>query len=235
MIYIRTIAVVAFALLFGRASLQAQDLSRYRDFRLGSTLASVLKTSGTTAADVKVIHQRPAVIQELRWRPPVKYNTAMDATEPVREAVFRFCDGQLFQIVVDYDRERTEGLTDADLIEAITSRYGLPVLNATSLRTVALASSPVSIMPTSGDTVIARWSSAENSVVLVRAIYPTTLRLVMSLTSLETIAQTASADAIRLDKAEAPQREIDRVQKNAEDGRVAGEKARGVNKPLFKP
>jgi hypothetical protein len=233
MIHTRTLAVFVFALLFGCASLEAQDLSHYRDFQLGSTLASVLKTSGATANEVKVIHQRPAMIQELRWRPPVRYNTTMDVTEPVREAVFRFCNNQLFQIVVDYDRERTAGLTDADLIEAISGRYGLPVLNAANLRTIS--SAPVSIMPSDGDTVIARWSNADTSLALVRGTYPMTLRLVMALTSLEAVAQTASAAAIRQDKAEEPQRESERLHQIAEDGRAAGEKARGVNKPLFKP
>jgi hypothetical protein len=41
MIYVRTLAVAASALLFGAACLEAQDLSRYREFQLGSTLASV--------------------------------------------------------------------------------------------------------------------------------------------------------------------------------------------------
>jgi hypothetical protein len=84
MIYVRIFAVAASMLLFGVAALQGRDLSRYREFQLGSTLASVQKTSGTTAGNVSVIHQRPAVIQELRWRPPLSYSATMEPTEPVR-------------------------------------------------------------------------------------------------------------------------------------------------------
>jgi hypothetical protein len=231
MIYVRSFAVATCVLLFGTATLHARDLSRYREFQLGSTLASVQKTSGTTAGDVRLIHQRPAVIQELRWRPPLGYSNTMEPTEAVREAIFTFYNDQLFQIVVDYDRQRTEGLTDADLIEAISGRYGVATLKASPLRTDA---SP-SVMSTDGAIVVAQWSDAEVSLSLVRGTYPTTLRLVMVLKSVEALARTAVVDALRQDREEAPQREIDRMNKIAEDGRVTAEKARVVNKPRFTP
>ena len=50
-----------------------------------------------------------------------------------------------------------------------------------------------------------------------------------------TRATNRAADAARLDRAEAPQREIERANKMTEDNRAAGEKARVINKPLFKP
>jgi hypothetical protein len=233
MIRIPMPALTVAALLLGTAVLQAQDLSEYRDFRLGSTLASVEKLSGVTASDVKALHLRPAQIQELRWRPSQRYSSGMVPTEAVREVTFTFYNDQLFQIVVDYDRQRTEGLTDADLIDSISTRYGVPVLQSTSLRTNATAR-PASA-PTDGDAVVARWSSADASLSLVRGTYPTSLRLIVAQKTLEGLAQNAVAESVRLDHAEAPLREIERVNRNTEDGRVAGEKARGVNKPLFKP
>ena len=232
MIYVRTFTVAASALLFGAACLEAQDLSRYREFQLGSTLASVQSTSGTTAGDVRVIHQRPAVIQEWRWRPPAGAGATNQATEPVREAIFTFYNGRLFEIVLDYDRQRIEGLTDADLVDAISHTYGAAILKAAPLRTTV---SPSMLPPGERTTVVAQWSNAEASVSLVRGAYPTTLQLIIALTSVEALAQTASADALRLDREEAPQRELDRQRKNAEDDRTAAEKARAVNKPLFKP
>jgi len=232
MVYVRTFAVAVSALLVGAACLEAQNLSRYREFQLGSTLAAVQKTSGTMISDVKVIHQRPAVIQELRWRPPAGAGATNQPTEPVREAIFTFYNDRLFQIVLDYDRQRTEGLTDADLIDAISHTYGAAILKAAPLRTDV----PPSMMPPGErTTVVAQWSDAEASLSLVRGTYPTTLRLIIALTSVEALAQTASADALRLDREEAPQRERDRAKKNAEDDRAAAEKARAVNKPLFKP
>jgi hypothetical protein len=231
MIRFPALAVVALAFVFAAVGLQAQDLSRYRDFQLGSTVAAVQKTSGTTANDLKPIQQRPATIQELRWRPSERYTDRLTPTEPVREVIFTFYNDQLFKMMIDYDRQRTEGLTDADLIDAISVRYGVPVLQATSLQTNA----PVRVAPPDGDAVVARWSDTDTSLTLVRGTYPTTLRLIIARKSTEALAQNAAAEAARLDRVEAPQREMERVNRMAEDGRATAEKARLVNKPLFKP
>jgi hypothetical protein len=231
MIRIPTLAVTAMALALATVGLEAQNLSQYREFRLGSPLASVQKMSGVATADVKSIQQRPATIQELRWRPSERFNYRSAPTESAREVIFTFYNDQLFKIVVEYDPQRTEGLTDADLIDAISATYGVPVLQATSLQTKA---PPVST-PSDGDTVVARWSDADTSVTLVRGSYPKSLRLVMAVKATESLAQNAAAEAARLDREEAPQRELERVNKIAEDHRAAAEKARAVNKPLFKP
>jgi hypothetical protein len=230
MIRISRLAATAVALVLATVGLQAQDLSRYRDFRLGSTVASVQKASGVTADDVRSIQQRPATIQELRWRPSERYNDRMVATEPVREVIFSFYNDQLFKMVIDYDRQRTEGLTDTDLIDVLAARYGVPILQASSLPTQTLTR-----LGSSDGDVVARWSDADTSLTLVRGVYPTSLRLTLALTSMETLAQTATVEAARLDRAEAPQREAERVNRIAEDGRAASEKARVANKPLFKP
>ena len=232
MIRIPTAAVTAFALMVALATigLHAQDLARYRDFQLGSTVAAVLKASGATAADVKSMQQRPARIQELRWRPSERYNDRMMATESVHEVMFSFYNDQLFRMVIDYDHQRTEGLTDADLIDSISTRYGVPVLQATNLQTNA----PQQVPP-DGNAMVARWSDADTSLTLVRGTYPTTVRLIITRKSTETLAQNAAAEVERLDRSETPQRETEHVNTMTEDNRVSAEKARGINKPLFKP
>ena len=226
-----TLAVTAAALVIATVGLHAQDLSQYREFRLGNTLASVEKATGVAPGEAKSIQQRPGRIEELRWRPSERYNDKMVPTEPVREVIFTFYNDQLFKIAVDYDRQRTEGLTDTDLIDSISTRYGVSILQTTDLPTrgLALTRSP------DGDAVVARWSDADTSLTLVRGTYPTTLRLILALTSTDALARNAAAEAARLDRAEAPQREAERVNRMAEDSRVAAEKARVVNKPLFKP
>jgi len=40
-------------------------------------------------------------------------------TESVDRVVFDFYDDRLFRVTVVYDRKQTEGLIDADMIEAI--------------------------------------------------------------------------------------------------------------------
>src|SRR2546423_7066323 len=51
------------------SSIEAQDLSRYREFRLGMNLLAVANQADMQPSEARVIHQRPAVIQELEWRP----------------------------------------------------------------------------------------------------------------------------------------------------------------------
>lgn len=225
---LRTILISAAGLTLAATTLQAQDLSRYRDFQLGSTLASVARAGGVTVDDdVRVVHQRQATIQELRWRPRQGQYTSV--TDPVREVVFSFYDDQLFQIAVDYDRRRTANLTNADVIEALSDWYGAPVLTASDQR---ISAPPGEI---DGDTFVARWSGIESSVTLARGSYPASLRLVVALKRLETVTRNAAAEAARRTGQEPREPGRDREQLSALIGHVPGEKALLVNKPLFRP
>jgi len=47
--------------------IHAQDLSKHRDFQFGMDLPSAAKRAQRKVSDVKVGHQRLAVIQELEW------------------------------------------------------------------------------------------------------------------------------------------------------------------------
>lgn len=57
----------------------------------------------------------------------------------------------------------------------------------------------------------------------------------MTSTRLDTLARRATATAVQLDAAEAPQREIARQKKETDDSVAAQEKAKTENKALFKP
>src|SRR5207249_4526526 len=103
--------------LFGK------DLSSYRDFKLGMNLAEAEKRAQIDPSQIRVIHQRPALIQQFEWRPP--YTPAL-SNEPdsVKDVLLSFYNNELFRMVVNYDRYRTEGLTTADMIGAISTIYG---------------------------------------------------------------------------------------------------------------
>ena len=227
----RTLAVSVLGLVLSTHTLQAQDRSRYRDFRLGGDLRSVSALTNVAASNAKTIHQRPAVIQELEWRPPYSVTgTASEPNDPVRQIVFSFYDDQLSRMVVDYDRYRTAGLTDADMIDALSTAYGPPLKSALKRpQTIA-----TQIEDESGTTV-ARWGDADYSVVLYRSTYASEFRLIVASPRLQALTRIADAQAIRLDHREAPQREIARQKKEEEDTRAAEEKARAVNKPAFRP
>jgi hypothetical protein len=227
----RTPAMAAVALVVLTGPLQAQERARYRDFELGSDLTSVSAHAKVAASDARTIHSRPAVMQELEWRPPYVVTAVSSAQDdPVRQIVFSFYDDQLSRMVVDYEHERTSGLTDADMIDALSVSYG------PSLKSVARpARGARSRLEEESGTAVAQWGDADYSVVLYRSSYGSGFRVVVASPKLEALARTADARAILLDEREAPQRDLARKQKEAEEMRVSQEKARLANKATFKP
>lgn len=223
------LAVIGFALW--AQLLSAQDLSTYRDFHVGMNLASVTKQTTMSLAEAKVIHKRPAVIQELAWRPrPVRVEPSRQ-TDPVQQMVFSFYNDELFRIVVTYDREKIEGLTEKDVIESMSAMYGAATTPAPPVSSAPLSQTSRD----NGDTVIARWEDGQHSVNLIRSPYGSSLSMVMFSKQLDALARAAVTEAVRLDRQEAPQREIERQQQQESDTRVAQEKARLANKPPFRP
>jgi hypothetical protein len=85
------------------------------------------------------------------------------------------------------------------------------------------------------DAPVAIWGDKESSITLLRVTYPVSFRLVVSLTRLDKLARTASAEAVRLDAKEAPQREIARLKKESDEALAALEKAKAENKAVFRP
>lgn len=207
-------------------------VSQYRDFELGSNVASVSALAGIAPSEAKTMHRRPAVLQDLEWRPSRWISGSIAAsTDPVEQLLFSFYDDQLFRIVVDYGRERTEGMTQADMIEAVSAIYGAPLPRAS--RTAGRAASR---LETESGAPMARWGDPEHAVVLYNmSLYGAAFRLIVTDTRLENLARKAETQAQRLDEREAPEREIARQQKERADGRDAAAKARAANKRVFRP
>ncbi len=114
------------ALVVSVQSGSAQDLSRYRVYALESSLASVIAASEMRAADATTLHERPAKIQELEWRAPYVSSTS-EVADPVRGIAFSFYNDALYQVVVSYHPDRTDGLTSTDIIQSLSAVYGEPV------------------------------------------------------------------------------------------------------------
>src|SRR6266436_5280813 len=110
-------------LLLAAPLLRAQDLSKYRHFTLGMSMTRVLERTGQKMADVKPIHVRPAMIQELEWWPP-NVSGASFQSDPVKQMLFSFYNGELYKISVTYDQSSTEGLTTEDRVKSISEKYG---------------------------------------------------------------------------------------------------------------
>jgi len=209
-------------------SIKAPDLSRYREFQFGMDLQEVAEQAGMQPSEARVIHQRPAVIQELEWRPISGIGTSLQA-DSVQEVLFSFYNAKVFRMVVVYDRYKTEGLTDEDMVEAISAKYGTAARPAA---TVVLFSSFQ--VYNNSERVIARWENSQYSFNLFRSSFQPTFGLLIFDKRLDALAQAAIAEAIRRDEQEAPQREIQRQQREDENNRESLEKARQVNKRNFR-
>src|SRR5467141_3839912 len=110
-------------LLLTAPLLRAQDLSKYRHFTLGMSLTKVLERTGQKMADVKLIHSRPALVQEIGWWPPSVPGVSFQS-DTVEQILFSFYNGELYKISVTYDRTSTEGLTAEDMVKSISAKYG---------------------------------------------------------------------------------------------------------------
>jgi hypothetical protein len=209
--------------------LAAAEPGTYREFRLGSSTADVVARAGATARDVKKLHERPALLEELSWRPP--YTSGRDANErdSVAGIVFSFVDNQLFKMVIDYDRSRTEGLTNVDMNDSLTALYGP--------RSTAPVPPPTRSAIDSLDTptVLARWRQGDTSITLQQSPYSGGFGLVILSVPVEALARKAQATAVTMDAREAPAREAARAKAQADAEKAAAEKTRTTNKAAFRP
>ncbi|HUU13636.1 MAG TPA: hypothetical protein VM182_07985, partial [Terriglobia bacterium] len=167
-------------------------------------------------------------IQELKWQPELSLSSSPEA-DPVGNILFSFYNGELFRIVVSYDRYKTQGLTTKDVVEAISTEYGTATKPAAE---IIFSSSQVY---NDSEVVIARWEDSQYSINLFRSSYQPTFGLVAFSKRLDALAREAIVEAIQLDEQEAPQREIDRQKKADDENQAAQQKARVANKPNFRP
>jgi hypothetical protein len=220
---IRTSLFCCLALLLAAPMLRSQDLSKYRTFSLGASLASVLNHTNQKPADVKLIHARPAMSQELTWWPsPVGTSFRSDAIEQI---LFSFNNGELYKISVIYDRGATEGLTAADMIKALSLKYG-PVTNVA----LEIDVNPRDHYDSNGKD-IATWEDAQYSVNLIRSAFTDVFGLVIYSKRANAEADVAAAQAVILEKQEGPKREAARQQKETDDLEIARQKNRKVFQP----
>ena len=227
MISTRSLAIPLFWAVLSAPLMFGQDLSGYRGFQFGMNLDSLAQRTHVKPSEAKTLHERPAMIQELWWQRSL--GSPSPKTDPVREVIFSFYNGELFRMVVNYDRYTTEGLTDADMIEAISAKYGIATRPTAEI--VSFSSSQVY---NDSEKVLARWEDAQYSFNLFRFRYRTAFGMVLFSKRLDALARSAIVEAIRLDEQEAPQREIELQKKLREENRIAQEKAKLVNKPTFR-
>jgi len=221
----RILAILALCAASTPTLLRADDLSRYRTYELGMDVPTVLKLTDKTDSALKTIHQRPALIQQLQWGDPRSLGPNPSPQESVRGIQFHFCNGSLYQMVVYYDRDRTEALTDEDLIQNISATYGAATRPDAEILFPSVFPETVKIL--------ARWEDSKSSINLVRSPDQNVPGVIFLSKAGSALAQTAIVAAIRLEEQDAPQVEAARQQKADDLKRAAQEKTRAANKARF--
>jgi hypothetical protein len=220
---IRSSILCVSALLLTASLLQAQELSKYRGFSIGASLANVLKLSGEKLLDVKTIHTQPMLIQELSWWPP----STLERSQPdnVEQILFSFSNGQLYKISVTYDRGSTEGLTASDMVKSISAKYG-PATTVESEIDPAM-DTLYELKPGP----LASWQDPQCSFDLVRTSFSDHFGLVIYSKEINAEAEVATAAAVKLEEQQRPEKEADEKKKVADDLETAREK----NQKSFHP
>ena len=208
-------------------ALYSADLSHYRGLQFGMNTTEAEKVGGTPAAEAKLVHRRPALIQEMEWQPAQYLRNDPPATDPVQHGLLCFVNGELYRIIVTYDRYKVEGMTLDDMVEGISAVYGV-------------ASKPTAEIVFHSNfaemaKVLARWEDSEYTYDLVRTGDQSSFAMVLYSKRLDRVAQKAIVEADRLDVQEAPQREIEKQKDQAEAERIIRDRARSLNKPNFRP
>src|SRR5713226_5042063 len=213
--------VMTVMILLSAPLIRGQDLSRYRNFSFGMSFVELSKQVDSQPLQTKLIQKRPAVIQELTWWPRESSGSSLQA-EPIWQVLFTFYNGQLYRILVTYDRRATEGLRVEDMVEAISAKYG------TATRPDAQISFPTNELYGSTEKVIARWEDSQYSVNLFRSSLLNSFGLVMFSKGLDGQAEAAISESVKLEGREDLQKESERQKKEADNLEVARQKNRNT-------
>jgi hypothetical protein len=207
----------------------APGYSRYRGVALGDTAAAAVASLNMSASDIATLHVRPSLIQQLTWRPNQFFTGRTSKPDALTEMVLTFHLGRLARVVATYDRDRTAGLTNADLTDSFAAIYGPAMLVPTPISTRAGSAS------SNQPEILGQWGDGETLVVLSREVYPPRLTLTVSSVAENRLLQDAIASSLRLDAMEAPVRDMVRRASDELTLRRRAEQSRIDNKAAFKP
>lgn len=225
------LAVTSLAVLLCAGPASAADASAYRGFRLGMTVAEVAAAAGVSPSVTRTAYERPLLIQELEWSPPgvPSATGVLPEGNSVMRVLFGFCNGELYRMVVGYDAARTEGLTETDLVDALSVGYGQATRPSAKIITSAATQTYVDT-----EDVVARWEDATASVNLFTRVYRSTFGLVIFSKALAPVVRAGLVEGSRLKEIDAPRREIAEQKSRDDIEQAAHAKVRVANKAAFR-
>lgn len=222
----RPLAAALLCASLAAAVVSGADLSTYRGFHFGMSIKQAADQAGMKATEVTTVHQQPALIQALDFQPNL-FHVSTTKDDPVSEITLDFCNGELARIAVIYDRYKVDGMTEDDMIKALSMSYGAATQPKSE---IAYHSYYAETTP-----VLARWENTEYSYNLIRSGDRSTYAMVLASKQLDGVAQSAIIEAVRLEALGAPERDAERARKRANENEALQEKSRQSNIAGFRP
>jgi hypothetical protein len=207
--------------------LGAQGRPRYRAYQMGDDVLTISRQLGVPSPAGTLVPPALGAVEELRWRPQFVRRGVAPSSDPVARLVFSFFENQLFRIVIDYASARTEGMTEADLVAAVSKVYGAPAKRTHP-------PSPVGLGPQRPvDNVVAQWTDGEHRVALLAVQDQGAFRMIVASAPLEALARAAGAHETPADVH--GWGTLDEAGPNADNESHAREKTRRANIASFVP
>jgi hypothetical protein len=197
--------IAILVILLSSPAVYARDLSGYRTFSLGTSLANLSQQIDERPIDATTVHERPALIQQVSWWPPPTVKTAPGA-ETIQHVRFSFYNGTLYKMLVTDDGFSTRGLTPEDIEHSLTAQYGTPTGHAGKIKNDY------------GQTeqVLTGWEDSQYSINLFRFSLSNRFGLVVFTKLMDAKAEAARTEAVKLEQQEAPGKERARVKEEAD-------------------
>jgi hypothetical protein len=190
---VRPILLASLIAALSPAGALAQPRLHYRGYALGDDLASVAHRAGVSPATAVADPASPGAVQEVRWQARYGRRGGAPAADAVGRLIFSFYEQRLFRIVVDYAGDRTAGMTEGDMVAAMSKLFGAPTRRLASPTVVGSAPG----RPAAG--VVAEWIRGDQSVALIALQDGTMFRMIVSSALSEELARAAGADKVPAD------------------------------------
>jgi hypothetical protein len=229
-ISVHRVIVVALCLAASAASiLTAQTRLRYRTYEMGDDLRTIARQIGVPLPPDPIVPRPLGVVEELRWRAEYVRRGTGSSGDSVARLVFSFYEDQLFRIVIDYAPDRTAGMTEADLVAAVSRVYGPPAKRS------HLPGGVGSHPQLAHDVVIAEWTDGASQVSLLTVPGQSTFQMIVSSSQLEALARAAGTGMGPADRQDRPSIDPGGPHPNVERAASVGETTRRANIASFIP
>jgi len=224
----RLVAVSLFVAASSVSLFGAQTRPFYRTYRMGDDQLTISRQIGVPSAP-GTMPGSPGTVQDLRWRSQYARRGDARPGDPVARLVFSFYEDQLFRIVIDYASDRTEGMSEADMVAAVSHVYGPP---AKRIRPTEQAGLPRQQLE---DTVIAEWITGAHHISLLTTGGQAAFRMIVSSVPLEAFARAGGAPDAPADAQDRTSIDAGRLPANGGKAAAARETTRRANIASFIP